>query len=221
MRAFSPFSSRWRMMILYERPTSGHSYKVRLLLSILRVPYESTIITAEHGRNVVDRRYLAMNPRGQIPTLDDDGLVRWGSTAILFYLAGRYDGERTWLPESIHSASEIMQWMEFAQNEVQGLFLSRAIQKFGYPGDLPSAQLQGNRALDILDARLNGRNWLCGDGQTIADIACFPYVALSFDNGFDLRSRKAVTAWIRRMTQLDGFIALPGMEPLEAYLAGR
>lgn len=205
-------------MILYERPTSGHSYKIRLLLSALGITYESVTVLAENGRNVVDDDYLKLNPRGQIPTLRDRDLVLWGSTSILYYIASRFDSARRWLPDDVGVSAQVFQWMEFAQNDVQGLFLSRAISKFGYAGDLESARKQGNRALDILDDRLSDHEWLVGDHPTIADISCFPYVAVSFDNGFDLSSRSAVANWVKRMTQIDGFVGMPGMEPLAEYL---
>lgn len=205
-------------MLLYERQTSGHSYKIRLLLSLLKVPYESVEVLAQNGRNIVDAEYLKLNPRGQIPTLRDGDLVLWGSTSILYYLAERYDLARHWLPRDAARISVVLQWMEFAQNDVQGLFLSRAMTRFGYQGDLDMARSQGNRALDILEGRLSVTDWLAGDGPTIADIACLPYVALSFDNGFDLASRVSVSRWVQRMTMLDGFIPMPGMEPLAEYL---
>jgi glutathione S-transferase len=201
-------------MLLYHRPTSGHSYKVRLLLSFLGIAYDEAIVNATGGKNIVDRSYYDLNPRGQIPTIDDDGHVVWGSTAILVYIATRYDATRTWLPAAPEKLAAVMQWMELAQNEVNGLFLSRAIQRFGYPGDLASAQQAGNKALDILERRLASRHWLAADGPTIGDIACFPYVALGSDNGFDLGARPAVSAWIDRIASLKGFIAMPGMESL-------
>lgn len=201
-------------MLLYHRPTSGHSYKVRLLLAFLGIEYDEAIVNATAGKNVVDPAYYDLNPRGQIPTIDDNGHIVWGSTAILVYIASRYDAARTWLPATPEGMATVMQWMELAQNEVGGLFLSRAIQLFGYPGDLASAQQAGNRALDILEKRLIGRHWLAADGPSIGDIACFPYVALASDNGFDLRARPAVRAWISRIASLKGFIPMPGMESL-------
>ncbi|MGN6650392.1 glutathione S-transferase family protein [Trinickia sp.] len=201
-------------MLLYHRPTSGHSYKVRLLLSFLGIEYDEKIVNATAGKNVVDPAYFDLNPRGQIPTIDDNGHHVWGSTAILVYIATRYDAARTWLPAAPDKMAMVMQWMELAQNEVNGMFLSRAIQLFGYPGDLASAQQAGNRALDILEKRLANRQWLAADGPTIGDIACFPYVALAWDNGFDLDARPAVRAWIDRIASLKGFVPMPGMEPL-------
>lgn len=205
-------------MLLYHRPTSGHSYKACLLLSILGVKFESVFIQANGGKNVVNDEYLELNPRGQVPTLKDDGTVIWGSTAILVYLASKFDKHRTWLPADPSQTAAVMQWMEFSQNEVNGLFLSRAIQKFGYSGDLVGAQRAGNTALDILEDRLGRNHWLACDWPTIGDVACFPYAAVADDNGFDLQGRPALNRWFKRMIQLRGFFPMPGMEPLIARL---
>jgi glutathione S-transferase len=61
-----------RLIDLYGRATSGNSYKVRLLLALLSVPYHGIEIRlGVAGRNEVDHAYLALNPRGQVPTLVD------------------------------------------------------------------------------------------------------------------------------------------------------
>jgi len=138
---------------LYDRLTSGNSYKVRLLLSFLDIPYETIDVPLENGRNKVDDAYLALNPRGQIPTLVHGDVVLWGSTAILAYLASQFDAAKTWLPPQPVAIGRIMQWLEFAQNEVtSGLFRARAIRRFGYLGDLEQASRDGIKGLRCLTA---------------------------------------------------------------------
>jgi glutathione S-transferase len=209
------------MIRLYHRLTSGNSYKVRLLLSILQLEYEGVAVELERGRNKVDEAYLRLNPRGQIPTLVDDELVLWGSTAILFYLAGKYDTGQRWLPAEVGAASEIMQWLELAQNECNsGLFLARAIRRFGYEGDLATALRDGRKALDVLEARLRDREWLVLQRATIADLACFPYAALAGEGGFQLSDWPAVRSWIGRIGELEGFIGMPGIAGPKSISAG-
>jgi glutathione S-transferase len=200
------------MILLYHRLTSGNSYKVRLLLSILRLEYEAVAVELESGRNKVDEPYLRLNPRGQIPTLVDDGFVLWGSTAILFYLARKYDAGQCWLPAEARPAAEVMQWLELAQNECNtGLFLARAIRRFGYSGDISAALRDGRKALDVLEGRLCDREWLVLQHATIADLACFPYAALASEGGFQPSDWPAVQRWIGRIRELEGFIGMPGI----------
>jgi glutathione S-transferase len=122
---------------LYGRETSGNAYKARLLMAFLGVAYEQVEIRLGPGwRNDVDDAYRAMNPRGQVPTLADGDTVLWGSTAILVYLATRYDPPGGWLPRHDPAAlARVMQWLELAQNEVVGLVRARAMALFGAVGD--------------------------------------------------------------------------------------
>jgi len=198
---------------LYGRITSGNSYKVRLLLALLSIPYRAIDIRlGTAGRNEVDHTYLALNPRGQVPTLVDGDTVLWGSTGILVYLASRYDPSATWLPHDPPALGQTMQWMELAQNEINtGLFRARAIARFGYKGDADAARREGEVALDVLERRLEtGGSWLAGgDAPTIADVACFPYVALAPEGGFTLEAHPFISLWINRVKKLPGFVPVP------------
>ncbi|MGN6527343.1 MAG: glutathione S-transferase family protein [Burkholderiaceae bacterium] len=196
-------------MKLHDRETSTYSYKARLLLGFLGLPYERIAVARRpDGRNEVDAGYLRLNPRGQIPTLEDGGVVLWGSTAILTYLALRHDPARRWLPADPCRHSEIVQWLELAQNELRGgLFLTRAISRFGYRGDLAAARDAGVGALRLLEGRLGANDWLAGDTPTIADIACFPDVAFSQGIEFGLTDFPGVEAWSDRFKRLPGFVA--------------
>jgi len=195
-------------MRLYQRDTSVYSYKVRLLLALLQVSHETVAIRRwPDGRNDVDSAYLKLNPRGQIPTLDDDGFVLWGSTAILTYIALRHDPARQWLPSDLRAAAGVAQWLELAQNEVRtGLFLARAISRFGYSGDLEAAQANGRAALRLLEQRLRERDWLVGEEPTLADLACFPEVALTEGVEFSLAEFPGVRSWLARFRNLERFL---------------
>lgn len=200
------------MLKLYDREASGNAYKARLLLSFLDLPFERIAVAMKDGKNQVDSSYLALNPRGQIPTLVDGDLTLWGSTAILCYLASRYDPSGRWLPHDPAAFAQVMQWMELAQNEIlTGLFRARAIRRFGIGGDLELAQQTARRALEILESHLESAPWLAGDGPTIADIACFPYAALAAEGNVDITPYTGVQDWIGRIKSLDRFVGMPGI----------
>lgn len=200
------------MLRLHDRELSGNAYKGRLLLSLLGLRYESIAVGMEGGRNIVDDDYLELNPRGQIPTLQDDDLTLWGSTAILCYLAARYDDSGRWLPGEPAHLGRVMQWMELAQNEIlSGLGLARVICLFGVPGNLEQAQTIGQKALGVLESRLGDADWLAGEHPTIADLACFPYAALAGDGEIDTTAYAGTRRWFDRVRGLDGFVAMPGI----------
>jgi len=200
------------MLKLHDRERSGNAYKVRLLLSFLDLPYERIAVAVKDGRNLVDSSYLQLNPRGQIPTLQDGDITLWGSTAILSYLALRHDETARWLPRDPLRFGQVMQWLELAQNEIQsGLFQARAIEQFGLAGDPQVARGLARQALEILESRLGVERWLAGPGPTIADIACFPYAALAGEGNVDSLPYPGVQRWIEDFRSLDRFVGMPGI----------
>jgi glutathione S-transferase len=197
-------------MKLYDLEVSGNCYRVRLLLSMLRIPHELRTVNLMNGEQR-EAWYLALNPRGQVPVLDDDGTVVWDSLAILVYLARKYGGEQ-WLPLDAKDMAEVMQWLAVMENEtLYGLGRARIICKFKRPGNLEEVQALGRKGLDVLEQRLAKHPWLALDRLTIADIGCFPYVALAPEGQIDLASYPAVRQWIERIKAQPGFVTMPGV----------
>lgn len=187
---------------------SGNAYKVRLLLSLLDIPYEKIAIDLAR-REHKQPSYLKLSPRGQVPALEDDGRVIWDSTAVLVYIARKHGGE-SWLPTAPGEMAEVMQWMALAQNEIHyGLQFARAIVHLSRPGNLEECQAYGRTALRVMEERLGDYAWLALDRMTIADIACFPYAAMAPDANISLDEYPAIVAWIARIQALPGYVPLP------------
>lgn len=77
---------------------------------------------------------------------------------------------------------------------------------------LEEGSIRGNKSLQILQTRLESREWLALDRPTIADISVFVYVALAPMGDISLQPYPAVLAWIQRIKRLPGFITIPGLE---------
>jgi glutathione S-transferase len=197
-------------MKLYDFERSGNCYKVRLLLSLLKLDYERVPVDLSAGDNFKPE-FLARNPRGQIPLLEDGAVRVWDSMAILVYLARHY-GDESWLPLAPERMADVMQWLAVSENEIlYGLAKARAIKLFARPGSLEESQLIGQAVLDIIDGQLGRQDWLCRDHVTIADIACFPYVALAPEGGFALTPYLNIAAWMQRIKALPGYVGMPGI----------
>lgn len=191
-------------MKLYMTENSGNAYKVRLLLGFLNVPYEKVIVNLP-GKEHKQPAYLRINPRGQVPTLEDEGRVFWDSSACLVYVARKLGGER-WLPAAPADMAEVLQWVALAGNEIQfGLQYGRNVLRGVRKGSAEECQALGRLALDALENRLKGNEWLALGRPTIADLACYPYVALSDEAGIPLAGYPAVVAWLRRLEALPGW----------------
>ncbi len=208
------------MIRLHEHPESGNSHKVRLLLSFLDVPYESVTVDLLAGEQLGEV-FRAVNPRGEVPVLVDDGVVLRDSMAILVYLARRYDPSGRWLPADPAAEGAVMEWLAFAASWIQyGVFTARAVVAFGIGGnglphdfavDPTEGQTRGARSLEILETALGERDWLAAAHPTIADVACFPYIALAPMGAVSLDPYPAVRAWIERFSALPGFVDMPGL----------
>ena len=193
-------------MKLYMTPRSGNAYKARLLLAMLNVSHEQALLDfakKEHKQ----ASYLKLNPRGQVPVLEDGGKVLWGSTAVLVYLARKHGGDK-WLPSDAAGEAEVMQWLELAQNEIHyGLQWARGnktgVRSMGNYDEYYGYGLEG---LAILEGHLKKNQWLALGRPTVADVACYPYVAVAPEGGFKLEDYPAVQAWAKRFEALPGWI---------------
>ena len=163
---------------LYDYVLSGSCYKVRLLLSMLGVAYETQAsrFLSGQGAQAADRSCL-LNPLGQIPVFEDDGLVLRDAQAILCHIANKYDAGGTWLPRD-ERFGPVMMWLMFAGGELMAISAARMISVLRYPGDLEGCARRAGRRCACSriispSAGFRGGEWIVGDAPTIADIACF------------------------------------------------
>ena len=197
-------------MKLYDLELSGNCYKARLFLALLAQDYELISVDFLGGEHKTPE-YIARNPFGEIPVLVDGDLILRDSQAILVYLA-RKSGREDWLPISPAPMAQVMDCLMVAENEVaRGPNDARLHDKFGYELDVEKARTNTSRLLDILDAHLGKNDWLALGRPTIADIACFPYVALGHEGGASCENHTAVCAWIDRIKALPKFVTMPAL----------
>jgi glutathione S-transferase len=197
------------MIELYEFALSGNCHKVRLMLSFLGLSYKSIIVNGS-AREHKSRDFLAMNPLGQLPVINDDGIVVRDSQAILIYLAHRYGGE-TWWSNNSEELGKITAWLFTASNEVaRGPNALRLHHKFGRPINLVEAEQVTETLLNILEEHLSNHDWIALDLPTIADVAIYPYIALAHEGKVDLSRFSSVVAWLARFKALPDYISMPG-----------
>ena len=198
------------MIKLHGLEVSGNTYKARLLMSFLSINYELVTIDVINQQHKSDR-FKQLNPRGEFPVLEDESQIIWDSQAILIYLARQYGG-REWFPESSASLAYITQWMTVANGEIfHSLGKARSIIKFGHDGDLESCQKEGRAILQWINQHLEQRRWIATESPSIADIACYPYIALCHEGGNSLEAYTAINQWIDRLQKLDRYISMPGI----------
>ena len=197
-------------MQLYDLELSGNCYKIRLFLSLIEKPYDLIAVdflAGEHKKPPLSD----LNPFCEIPILTDGDLILRDSQAILIYLARKYGGE-AWLPTEASAMAQVMEWLMMAESEIaRGPNDARLHDKFGYQLDHALAIQKSERVLTLLEQRLEGRDWLALGRPTIADIACFPYVALGHEGRIPVGDHPNVAAWIDRIKALPNFISMPAL----------
>ncbi len=197
-------------MILYDTGVSGNCYKIRLMLSLLGLDYENVpinLVALEHKAP----EFLAMNPLGKVPVLDDDGLILRDSQAILVYLATKTNSTNWWPADGTEQA-DVVQWLSFAANEMfNGCAITRAILKFNRPLELEAPQKLARAALDVLEGHLTTHDWLALNRSTIADIAVYPYAGLIWEGNISLAPYEAIRRWFSRIESLPGYTPMEGL----------
>ena len=204
------------MIQLYDYILSGSCYKVRLFLSMIGKEYETIPVDYYPGGEHKTPEFLEINPLGQIPVLRDGDLTLRDAQAILVYLAAKYDAGRTWYPEDAKTQGQIAMWLSFAGGEIMNSSAARLHDMLFYDFDIDKVRKAARSAFRVLDDHLTDREidsagWIVGNAPTIADIACFPYVALSGDGGITLDDYNAVRRWIGRIKKIPGFTLMPGI----------
>ncbi|WDD93097.1 glutathione S-transferase [Burkholderia sp. FERM BP-3421] len=193
---------------LHTTALSGHGHRVQLFLSLLGLPVEIVPVDLFAGEQRTPA-FLALNPFGQVPVIEDDGVVLSDSNAILVYLAKRY-GDASWLPGDPAGAAEVQRWLSLAAGPIMyGPCRARLVTRFGAPYDLADAQATAVRLFELLDPQLAGKTFAVGATPTIADVAGYSYIAHAPEGGVSLEPYPNLRAWLARIEALPGFVALP------------
>jgi len=206
------------MMKLYDYILSPSCYKVRLMAALTGVKLDLRAVDFHPGLEHRGPELLALNPAGSIPILEDGDLLLTESSAMLVYLAAKAAPD--WLAGSdAQEAARVQQWLSFSGRLTASLGGARLHEMLLRPGDIDALRASGIAALRELELGLveqaeRGQNFLAANRPTVADIACFPYVALAPDGGVPLDPYPAIRLWSRRLRSLPGFIEMPGIHRL-------
>ena len=193
---------------LYRHALSGHSHRVELFLSLLGLPYQRIdvdVLKGEHKRP----DFLAKNAFGQLPVIEDGAQTIADSSAILVYLALRYDAARTWYPGEPRAAAEVQRWLAAAAGPLFfGPGRLRLAAVLGMQIDRQLAEAATAQLLPVLEATLGRAPYLAGARPTIADIAMYTYIAVAPEGGVALEPYPELRAWLARIEALPHFVPM-------------
>jgi GSH-dependent disulfide-bond oxidoreductase len=159
---------------------SPNPTKVALFLEEAGLAYEPIAVDTRMG-DQFKPEYLAVNPNGKVPAIDDDGVKVFDSNAILLYLA-----EKTgkFLPPNTPAhRAELLSWLMFVATGV-GPFFGQAVHfKHFAPEMVDYAhnryQFEAQRHLFVLNDRLADRQYMVGDSYSIVDMDVWGWARLA------------------------------------------
>ncbi|MGV8990654.1 MAG: glutathione S-transferase family protein [Thiobacillus sp.] len=186
---------------------SGHSHRVELFLSLLKLPYERVDVDLAAGAHKRPA-FLAMNPFGQVPVMQDGDVTLADSNAILVYLATQYDSGR-WLPRDPVGAAAVQRWLSVAAGPVAfGPATARLATVFKAQVNAEEAIARANDLFVVMDAELRTSSFLTGNTPTIADIANYTYIAHAPEGNVSLDPYPHIRNWLQRIEALPGFVSM-------------
>ncbi|MDM0074779.1 glutathione S-transferase family protein [Variovorax sp. J2P1-59] len=197
------------MLRLYDSRLSGNSWKVRILLSQLGLPYERITLDIAKG-DTSQAAFREISRFARVPVLQlEDGRTIVESGAILLHLA---QGTPL-LPDDPHERAEVMSWLFFEQADLQKAIAIPRVWHLqglasGRQQEIQRLHAEGYPALDKLDQWLRGRTWLVGERYTIADTAASAYVSLAAEGGYDMERFSAIREWIERVKSQPAWVEL-------------
>jgi glutathione S-transferase len=194
-------------MKLYDFAFSPNCRKVRSVAYELGIEFEHVPVNLVKGEQRAPD-FLAKNPNGRVPVLEDGDFVLWESVAILRYFAGKQSaGAPKLVPSGIREQVDMDRWLAW-----QGSHLSPAMAKVGFERivkKLPGQGVPDQARIDegtaefvklsaILDASLAGREYVAGP-LSLADFALAAHYSLAGMSGLDLTPYARVSAWLSRV----------------------
>jgi glutathione S-transferase len=189
------------MLKLYFHPRSTYARRVRLALLEKNIAFEPVIVDmAARGHKAPD--YLALNPYGRVPTIEEDGFVLYESNAILLYLEATRPTPPL-LPADPQGRALVDMHLRLCDAQLGRhtgtiIFPKRFLPEARWDKPaMAAAKTEIEKHLAILEGQLAGRDYLVGDRFTLADLSYIPFV--DFLGLMEITPSPAVAAWVARL----------------------
>lgn len=196
---------------VYGSALSGHTHRVLLFLSLLDLPHEFISVDLAHGEHKRPE-FLAKNPFGLVPVIEDGSVTLYDSNAILVYLASKYDNG-TWLPHDPISAATVQGWLSLTAGYIyNGPNAARLVKILGAPLDYERAKAISTALFDVLDVELRDKQFVLGKTPSLADVAAYAYIARAPEGGISLEPYANIQAWLKHIEALPGFVPMAAIK---------
>lgn len=192
------------MLKLYDLNISPNALKVRAVLHELELPFETVPVNIMGGGGQA-LEYLAKNPNGKVPVLEDGDFVLWESNAIIKYLASLRP-DRHLLPTEPRPVARLDQWLFWQVAHYYQPVVGLAVEKIFKPmaGQAPDPGLVATLTQDflrltaVLEKGLSDREYLLGK-LSVADFALAANLFMRSQLELDISAFPSVQAWLGRI----------------------
>ncbi len=200
-------------MKFYTFPASPNCRKVDAVIKHLGIKDVEVVITDISKGASRTPEYLAINPMGRVPALEDGDLKLWESNAICLYLCER-QGENGLWPKDAAVRGDVARWLFWESSHlikaVSVFMYENLIKRLFGMGDPDTAKLQAGaeefHALAVtLDKRLEGRSFLAGDALTLADFVVGADFTYAVPAQMPIDNYANIKAWYARLGEVDAW----------------
>lgn len=194
---------------LYCFGESGNSYKAALALELSGLDWEPVFVDFFAGANRTPEFRTEINEMGEAPVMIDGDVKLTQSGVIQQYVtdkSGKFGGA----PEDKY---EVLRWVLWDNHKLSSQAgMTRFLMNFlpeahRNPDVIGFAQGRLKAAYQVLEAHLEGRDWIVGDGITNADLSCCGYLYYPEPFGFDRAEWPNIDAWLTRLSETPGWKA--------------
>ncbi|SMF95813.1 glutathione S-transferase [Methylomagnum ishizawai] len=201
-------------MKLYFHPASPFARKPRIVAHLLGLELETEFVDLFAGKGQVPE-FLKLNPHGKVPTLVDGDFSLWESNAILQYLAAK-QGDTALYPDDVKVRADIARWLFWESSswsQVCMVYVNENILKpmLGRgepdPAELAKVEEKFHRFAKVLDGHLAGRDWLVGDGITLADVSVAASLMYAVPGKYPLEGYANIARWFGQVQALPAWAA--------------
>lgn len=195
------------MITLWGRNNSTNVKKVLWALEELQLPYEQIMAGLQHGVNDTPE-YLAMNPSGLVPLLNDDVTqsLLWESNTILRYLAAQYGPNPLWI-EAPAQRARMEKWMDWSTSLLTPAHRTILMGYVRTPPEQRDSQVLDpaiatcEKLFAQLDTTLSQQPWFSGEDFGLADIAIAPFTYNLFNSGLSWSSYPHLQRWTEQLAE--------------------
>jgi glutathione S-transferase len=194
---------------IYAFPLSPRSFKVLWAANHVGIPFDLKLVDfSKNAQN--DPAFLALNPNGRAPAIDDDGYVLWESNAIVEYLASLKPALGL-LPQETRARLTATKWLYWESAHFDpacAIFAFERIVKklFGRGEPVQSEIDRGNQMFDragkILDGALSQNRYVVGENLSVADISLGSAMCIADQAGFPMENFRNIQRWKADLGQL-------------------